>query len=113
MFVKQKNCEEKKGIGSQGGQKAEPEKYLVIEYPKENEVINPPHYAVKIGTNEHSKVEISIDNGDWQPCRHSGGFWWYDWTGYISGAHNIAAHVLGNNKKVLLKSKVRKCLAKD
>lgn len=36
-------------------------------------------------------VDISIDQGDWLPCREALGLWWYDWTGFAKGEHRIEA----------------------
>lgn len=110
MLEKAGNEQKKGGLQPQ---KESLKKHVFIDYPQENEVINPKHYAIKIGTNTNSRVEISIDNGDWQPCRFAGGYWWHDWTGYTSGAHKITARVCDNNNKVIVKSKVSKCLSRD
>ena len=84
-------------------------KYLVIDYPQENEIINHPNNTIKIGTNVNCKVEVSIDKGDWQPCRFAEGFWWYDWLNCSSGKHKIAARLCDSNGKVLKNTNTRKC----
>ncbi|OGS34455.1 MAG: hypothetical protein A2474_04045 [Elusimicrobia bacterium RIFOXYC2_FULL_34_12] len=85
------------------------DQYVVIGYPEENEKINHPNYAIKIGTNCEGNVDISIDGGDWNRCRHSGGFWWFDWTNYPQGEHKLVARLCDNEGKVLTKSVTRKC----
>jgi len=87
----------------------EPKVYVVIDYPKENEIINHPSYSIKIGTNINGKVEISIDGGDWQLCREAGGSRWYDWANYTKGKHNIIARVCDDKGKILEKSSARRC----
>ena len=102
---------EQKNSGSQA-QKNSLEKYVFIDYPQENEVISHPHYAIKIGATTNSKIEVSIDKGDWQPCRFAGGHWWYDWTNISAGNHKITARLCDSSGKLLEKTKIRKCLYK-
>lgn len=83
--------------------------YVVIDHPQENEIINHPSYSIRIGASGSSIIEVSINGGDWETCRCSLGYWWYDWTNYPSGAHKIIARLCDNNGKVLKKSKIRKC----
>jgi hypothetical protein len=65
---------------------------LEVEYPAADEVVASGSYTFRIGATESLiEAEISIDRGPWQPCRHACGFWWYDWTGYASGPHQVAA----------------------
>jgi hypothetical protein len=65
---------------------------LEIEYPPSDEVVSSTHYAFRLAATEPLiEAEISIDRGAWQPCRHACGFWWYDWTGYGPGPHQVVA----------------------
>ena len=65
---------------------------VLVEYPREGEIIMHPTYAFQIGALPAARgVEVSIDNGDWRPCRESFGLWWYDWTDYAKGEHTLAA----------------------
>lgn len=84
--------------------------YVVIEYPKEKEIIVHPSYTIKIGTNKNNNVEISIDSGDWQPCRFAEGFWWYDWSNYSDGKHRIVARIFDDTGNMLKKSKIKQCI---
>ena len=65
---------------------------LEIEYPASDETVASDHYTFRVSSTEPLiEAEISVDRGPWHPCRHACGFWWYDWTGYGSGAHQLAA----------------------
>ena len=69
-------------------------KVLVIEYPRHNETITSKDYTFRIlAISGVKKVEVSIDEAGWQPCRPSGDSWWYDWSGFGSGDHEIVARV--------------------
>lgn len=83
---------------------------ISILYPEENEVITYYNYTIKIATNSTGKVEISIDAGNWQLCRQSDGFWWYDWANYPKGKHRIAARTRDDKGNLLGLSEVRKCV---
>ena len=68
------------------------EEHVVLDYPKEGEIITSPHYTLRFGaTDEAQMVEVSIDGGPWQECRKAGGHFWFDWAHYMSGRHVIAA----------------------
>lgn len=63
-----------------------------VEYPKEGEALAGPCYTFRIGAiPEADNVEVSIDQGEWKPCREALGLWWYDWAGYSKGEHTLAA----------------------
>ena len=65
---------------------------LEVEYPAADEVIGSSHYTFRISSTEALvEAEISIDRGSWRPCRHACGLWWFDWTGYGAGSHQVAA----------------------
>jgi hypothetical protein len=65
---------------------------LEVEYPAADEVIASSHYTFRVSCAEALvEAEISVDRGSWQPCRHACGLWWYDWTGYGAGPHQVAA----------------------
>jgi len=66
-----------------------------IDYPQEEETITSPHYTFRIKAPLNAeKVEICIDGAPWQLCRYSSGFWWFDWSDYGSGEHEIVARIL-------------------
>lgn len=83
--------------------------YVVIDYPTQSEVINSSDYTIRIGAPEDFSVEISINYGDWQSCRYSVGFWWFDWGNYNQGLHNIVARIKNSKGKVIKKSTIRTC----
>src|SRR5262245_44207967 len=60
----------------------------ILDYPRHNEKIKSKHYSFRIGVPGLVKiVEIAINRGPWQACRHSVGYWWYDWSGYKPGKY--------------------------
>jgi hypothetical protein len=90
-------------------------KYIVvIDYPKNNEVItHKQHYAIRIGTPNQGIVEVSIDNGEFQKCRFSSGYWWYDWHNIPEGEHILVARLIDPQKnRVLRKSEKVVCVVK-
>ena len=68
-------------------------KEVAVDYPQERELVTSPEYTFRVATKAASRVEISIDDNMWQPCRQADGYWWYDWTGYMSGRHQAVARV--------------------
>lgn len=63
---------------------------MSVDYPQELEVITSAAYSFRIGAPEAVRsVEARIDEGPWRPCRESCGFWWYDWSGYGNGLHEV------------------------
>lgn len=70
---------------------------VTVDYPKEGELITSPDYVFRIGARPTHAVEISIDGGEWQPCRQAGGYWWFDWSGYKAGKHQAAARIQPEN----------------
>lgn len=68
---------------------------VAIDYPRHEETITSNAYTFRIiAMAGVRKVEISIDESAWQPCREAGGSWWYDWTGYAPGEHEATARVM-------------------
>ncbi len=83
--------------------------YVVVDHPKNLENITSRHYAVRISVGDASAaVDISIDDGPWQACRHSVGYWWYDWSGFTPGMHQLLARTRMTNGGQLI-SKRRRC----
>ena len=67
---------------------------LSVDYPQQGEKITGPQYTLRLSAPVNArKVEIAIDDGEWQCCRQSNGHWWYDWSGYQNGDHEIVARV--------------------
>lgn len=69
-------------------------KVVAIEYPRHEETIESNHYTFRVAAMPGAKaVEVSVNESAWMPCRKSGEYWWYDWSGYASGEHGLAARV--------------------
>ena len=69
-------------------------KVAAIEYPRHDETIESNNYTFRVAAMPGVKtVEVSVNESGWLPCRKSGEFWWYDWSGYASGEHGLAARV--------------------
>ena len=74
---------------------------VVLDHPQQGEKITSPHYTFRIGTSgDTERVEISIDQGPWQSCRYSVGYWWYDWSNYTGGRYQAAAKAWAKNGRV-------------
>ena len=79
-----------------------------IDYPKAGETITSREYTFRVGAPETAEeVGVSIDQGPWQTCRNAAGYWWYDWSGYDTGAHEIIARSRAKKGRWLV-SAVRK-----
>lgn len=63
--------------------------YLWIDYPRETEVLSGDEYVIRCGVGGAEHVELSINQGDWLPCRFASGYWWYDWSGIPQGDHTL------------------------
>jgi hypothetical protein len=76
-----------------------------VEYPRQDETIDSPKYVFRIGAPVGApRVEVSIDQGPWLACRKLAGYWWYDWSGYDDGEHEIVARTRGENERWRLSS---------
>ena len=83
--------------------------YVVMDHPRNLENITSWHYAVRMGTGVNcEKVDVSIDDKPWQACRYSNGYWWYDWTNYTPGSHQLIARMTKTNGQYLI-TKKRRC----
>ena len=85
----------------------EPKGYVVIDFPVQNDKIHGPHYAIKIGASA-GIVEIQINTSSWMACRHTSGYWWFDWVNFAAGKYKITARLKDNNDKIIAKSTVLK-----
>lgn len=64
---------------------------VVLDHPQRGEKITSPQYTFRVGAlGDIERVEISINQGPWQACRYSVGYWWYDWSGYSAGRYQAA-----------------------
>lgn len=74
-----------------------------VEYPMQDEKIVSPAYTLRIGAPAGAEaVDVSIDQGEWRPCRPASGFWWYDWSGYEDGEHEAVARTRGHGGRWLV-----------
>lgn len=63
-----------------------------VECPRKGEVVARPEYSFHVSAAAGvTGVEISIDQGDWLTCRESLGLWWYDWSHFAEGEHEVVA----------------------
>jgi hypothetical protein len=80
---------------------------ITVDYPKSKECITSPEYTFRISAASDGPVEISIDGNEWQACRKSGGYWWCDWSGYMSGNHQAVCRIAPHNDGQKMTSKPR------
>lgn len=80
---------------------------LAVDYPVQNERINSFEYTVRVSAPETAEsVDVSIDQGAWKSCRKAEGFWWYDWSGFDNGEHELIARTPGKNGRFLMSAPV-------
>ena len=67
-----------------------------IEYPRQEETLVSRTYTMRVAAPAAVEaLDVSIDQGAWRPCRKDVGFWWYDWSGYPDGEHEVIARIRG------------------
>ena len=67
-----------------------------IEYPQQDETVISRSYAIRVAAPASVEaLDVSIDQGPWRPCRKDVGFWWYDWSDFPDGEHEIIARIRG------------------
>jgi hypothetical protein len=73
-----------------------PLKTVGIDYPYAGEMIaEGQSYSFRITAPSDSKeVRLSIDDGEWKPCRKDDGHWWFDWTAQAQGEHIAVSRVI-------------------
>ena len=82
---------------------------VTIDFPLNKENLAGRHYAIRISAKGGiSPVELSIDRGDWQGCRETNGFYWFDWHNIPQGLHKLSARVKVSKTK-FQKSKIVSC----
>jgi hypothetical protein len=70
---------------------------ITVDYPQDRGIVTSHEYTFRLAAGAASRVEISIDDNMWQPCRQADGYWWYDWAGYMSGKHQAVARIQPQN----------------
>lgn len=49
-------------------------------------------YTFRVAAPEAAdEVDVSINQGPWQPCRRAVGYWWFDWSGFEPGEHEVVS----------------------
>lgn len=85
----------KRSVGGKTGVKARTARSgpaVRIDYPREGERLSHPSYTLRVAALPEARdVEVSIDGGQWRPCREALGLWWYDWSDYGPGEHTLQA----------------------
>ena len=104
-----KVAEVKKQVCEQAQQETNNNSYVIIDHPVEGETIYGDNYVLRIGASFDGYVEVSFNDGEWQPCRFASGYWWFDWNYFKSGNVTIAARIVGSDGKVVKLSDIRKC----
>jgi hypothetical protein len=62
-----------------------------LDYPKAGETISSTQYTLRISASDDAKeVSVSIDGARNKSCRRASGHFWYDWSGYRPGPHELA-----------------------
>ena len=64
---------------------------VVIDFPGEGEKVRAGHYAARVSADGAAEVQLSVDRGDWRPCRESAGYWWCDFWPQPHEIHELRA----------------------
>jgi hypothetical protein len=67
--------------------------FIWIDFPQQNERLFVPEYVIRLGAGGADAVELSLDKGDWLPCRLTSGYWWFDWANIAPGKHTLVARM--------------------
>jgi len=79
----------------------------LVDFPAQNETIVSAQYTLRLSAPDTAlTVAVSINQGPWLACRKAEGFWWYDWSGYGDGAHELIARTPGKNGRFLMSAPV-------
>lgn len=62
-----------------------------IDFPQEGEDVREGYYTIRVSCPSPSDVEVSINNGEWLPCRLAAGYWWFDWQPFGSAPVKLEA----------------------
>jgi hypothetical protein len=77
-------------------------KTVAIDYPQRNERVTSSSYTIRVSAPadpaKGDRVEVSIDDSDFMPCRYAAGHWWFDWTGYGAKEHQVVARMTAGGK---------------
>jgi hypothetical protein len=68
---------------------------LSVDFPRQGETITGASYTLRISAPaDVQRVDLAVDQGEWRACRQSAGYWWYDWSGYENGEHEVTARLV-------------------
>lgn len=86
---------------------ATPDARPVVDFPQQDERITSREYGMRVSTPEGAEeADVSINQGPWQPCRRAVGHWWFDWSGFDPGEHEVIARARGNGGRWLVSTPV-------
>lgn len=69
-----------------------------IEYPQPDETVLSLEYTFRIAAPAEAEgVDVSINQGPWLACRKDVGYWWFDWSEYAEGEHEVIARTRGKD----------------
>ena len=68
-----------------------PAPYVTVDFPHEGEKVKQGHYAVRVSADGAEEVQVSVDRGDWRPCRFSNGYYWCDFWPQPHEIHELRA----------------------
>lgn len=79
----------------------------VVDFPLQDETVLSSHYTFRLSAPEKAdSVDVSIDQGPWLACRKAEGFWWFDWSGFGDGAHELIARTPGKGGRFSMSAPV-------
>ncbi|MBI2384742.1 MAG: hypothetical protein HYV14_01890 [Elusimicrobia bacterium] len=81
-----------------------PLKTVGVDYPRAGETLAPGQdYSFRVTAPSDAKeVRLSIDDGEWKPCRMDAGYWWFDWTPQDEGDHIAVSRVIEADGSMLV-----------
>jgi len=78
---------------------------VTVDYPALSETILSPTYTFRFTVRAIPEaVEVSIDRSPWEKCRMSGSHWWFDWSHYGPGNHQMIVRATMPDGKIILSS---------
>lgn len=66
---------------------------ISVEHPQIGQRSYFPESEYQVLDSSIEGLEISIDEGEWRPCRRDGGCWAYEWTGYQAGRRQAVVRI--------------------
>lgn len=81
-----------------------PLKTVGIDYPRPGDAIAPGQpYSFRVSAPaDAQEVRLSIDDGEWKPCRKDDGHWWFDWSAQAEGEHIAVSRVIESDGSMLV-----------